>query len=199
MWRRTELSVGGNAKGLYTSAHKKFNNSFPHVKDEIRQRWMNMADTFALQSHQNVIVLGGIDIRDANMSVSLHLILLDQRKFGHFSDYRQEFLELDALTGKKTWNGDVQLELKYFGNSWRVQVADVTDELLDNLIKENVNSKVSKQDVVTAWNETGGFVEWNAVIIYWQNYRRRTIRQVSTTSGLRWKFEWKSTASSGWT
>ena len=81
------------------------------------------------------------------------------------------------------------MELKSFGNSWRVQVADVTDELLDNLKKENVNSKISKEDVVTAWNETGGFVEWNAVIIYWQNYRRRTIRQVSTTSGLRRKFE----------
>ena len=38
MWGRTELSVGGNFKGLYTSAHKKFINSFPHVKDEIRQR-----------------------------------------------------------------------------------------------------------------------------------------------------------------
>ena len=141
----------------------------------------------ASECHRSL--LGGMDIRDANMSVSLHLILLDQREFGHFSDYRQEFLELDALTGKKTWNGDVQLELKSFGNSWRVQVADVTDELLDNLKKENVNSKISKEDVVTAWNETGGFVEWNAAIIYWQNCRRRTIRQVSTTSGLRRKFE----------
>ena len=104
-----------------------------------------MADTFALQSHQNVIVLGGMDIRDANMSVSLHLILLDQRKFGHFSDYRQEFLELDALTGKKTWNGDVQLELKSFGNSWRVQVADVADELLDNLKKKKRKFKNFKR------------------------------------------------------
>ena len=42
-----------------------------------------MADAFALQSHQNIIVLGRMDIRDAKMSVSLHLILLDQRKFGH--------------------------------------------------------------------------------------------------------------------
>ena len=89
---------------------------------------MDMADTFALQSQslessdQNGIVLGGMDTRNAKMSYSLLLILLDQRKFGHIADYRQEFVEVDALTGKKTWNGDVELKLKSFGNSWRVKV-----------------------------------------------------------------------------
>ena len=52
-------------------------------------------------------------ICDAKISVSVPLNLLDQRKFGHVTDYQKEFVKLEALTGKKTWNGD--------GNSWRVQ------------------------------------------------------------------------------
>ena len=55
---------------------------------------MDMADTFALQSQslessdQNGIVLGGMDTdtRNAKMSFSLLLILLDQRKFGHIAE-----------------------------------------------------------------------------------------------------------------
>ena len=71
---------------------------------------------------------------------------------------------LDALTDKKTWNRDVQLELKSFGNSWHVPIGDVTDELmLDNLKKENGNFKISKKDLVTAWNETGGLDHWDLV------------------------------------
>ena len=45
-----------------------------------------LADTFVLQLHHNIIVLGGMDIRDSKMSVSLHLILLNQRKFGPITD-----------------------------------------------------------------------------------------------------------------
>ena len=53
---------------------------------------MDMADTFALQSQslessdQNGILLGGMDTRNAKMSFSLLLILLDQRKFGHIAE-----------------------------------------------------------------------------------------------------------------
>ena len=70
-------------------------------------------------------------------------------------------MEGDALEGKKAWNGDAQLELKLFDNSWRVQIADITDELLEKLKKDNGNSEASKKDVVDAWNRQdltkGGF------------------------------------------
>ena len=76
-WSRTELNICGNIKGLYSSAHKKFKDSFPRVKDGIRQRWTNIENTFALQSYQNAIIISGIETRYRRIDVSLHRILLD--------------------------------------------------------------------------------------------------------------------------